>query len=367
MADLAAGTDALAVQVHLRPGIVERRRHPRREALAVLPQQVGHHDDGRDEVSRAERPVEDGAEVVLELRGDAPVDGEVSRVVRPGGDLVDDQVAVLGPEQFGRDDPRRLGQFRDPSSDLERLGRDIKRYGSGSDDLVADAVALDGLDDRVGHHVAGRAARDEDGEFLLDRDEGLDHQRHAPSAGILEQCFRFGAVAEDPDAAAVIAAALRLRDDRPPVIVREAEEVGEVRGVSEGGHRQARLGEAGALVQLVLRVHQRRGPRVDRDPLGEHSLERAEVHEFVVQGDGVHRPSEGEEGDGVVRSAEVHLGADAGSTVVCVLGQEADVDAQGDRRLDHHAGQLTATDDAHRGKPVRGHQRSSDLACTEKW
>ena len=151
------------------------------------------------------------------------------------------------------------------------------------------------------------------------------------------------------------------------MLVSEGEETRERRGVGEGRDGQASGGEAGALVQLVLGVREPGGLRVHLDALGEHRLQRSEVDELVVEGDGVHHAREGEEGSRVIRGAEVDLRADASCAVVGVFCQEADVDPQRDRRLDHHAGQLTATDDAHRGKPVRGHQRSSDLACTEKW
>jgi len=63
------------------------------------------------------------------------------------------------------------------------------------------------------------------------------------------------------------------------VLLREREERVQRRGVGERRHREARRREAGALVKLVLGVLQRRGGGVHRDPLGDHGLERAEVHE----------------------------------------------------------------------------------------
>ena len=90
---------------------------------------------------RAQRQVEHGAQVVLELRGDRAVLGPVAGVVRPHRELVDQHPAVGGLEQLDREDAGDVELAGDLQRDLLRLsGEGRVEVGRRSDDLAADAV-----------------------------------------------------------------------------------------------------------------------------------------------------------------------------------------------------------------------------------
>ena len=95
--------------------------------------------------------------------------------------------------------PIRAATSREPSGRVRR----------GRDHLGADAVALHGLDDRVGAHLAGRAPRDLLRELAREVDELLGEQRAA--ARVLgergEPVVRLGGGGDDAHALAVVAAA----------------------------------------------------------------------------------------------------------------------------------------------------------------
>src|SRR3546814_12685588 len=63
--------------------------------------------------------------------------------------------------------------------------------------------------------VARGPPRHEDGEFALNRHELLHQQRHASAGTLLHQRVGGFGVREHPPAAAVVAAALRLRHNGP--------------------------------------------------------------------------------------------------------------------------------------------------------
>ena len=115
--------------------------------------------------------------------------------------------------------------------------------------------------------------------------------------------------------------------------------------------RQPELGEPGAHLQLVLSVEQGVGAGVHGDAARDQLAQDRRWDVLVVEGDHVHRLGEGEHG------VQVAVVADAGRGEVSAhalrLLEHGDLDAQFDRRRDHHPGQLTAADHAN---SVPGHR-----------
>src|SRR6202020_2918211 len=90
VADLAAGPDGLAVQVHLYSRVERHHVHVLVVDVRVgAAEQVGHHRVGHGHGGGAQRQVEHGPQVLLELGGGGAVHGPVPRVVRAHGQLVD--------------------------------------------------------------------------------------------------------------------------------------------------------------------------------------------------------------------------------------------------------------------------------------
>ncbi len=154
VADLAAGLDGLAVHVDADAGVAGH-------AVQVAAVHVGcratediHHDGHRRGGGRgSERQVEDRAEVLLELTGAGALDGPVAGIVRAHGQLVDLDAAVRGLEHLDGHDSGHAEQPGNAQRDVLCLdGQVFGQVGGGGVDLVADAVALDGLH----HGVDGR-------------------------------------------------------------------------------------------------------------------------------------------------------------------------------------------------------------------
>ena len=117
--------------------------------------------------------------MVLELRGLAGLDGEVARVVRPRRELVDEHGAVGQEEHLDAGDPDPARGRRGCPGDVGGAGRDLRPDRRGRDDLVADVVALDRLDHRVGGLPAGGGPGDHRRQLALEGDQSLDEEPHA--------------------------------------------------------------------------------------------------------------------------------------------------------------------------------------------
>ena len=262
--------------------------------------------------------------------------------MRTHRELVDQQPAVSGLEQLDGEDAGDVELGGDALGHGAALGVQRRvEIGGRRDDLGAHAVGLARLDDRVGHHLAGRRAGDERGQLPAEVDELLGQQDSAGREGLV----RLGRRAHDPHALAVVAAAGGLDDGR------EAErlEVGERGDGGVARTRDAELAEPDAHGALVLGEQQ--GVRAGSAgvPLG---LERPQVlgrHVLVVERDD---RDVGDDGPQVVEVgvvADPVVGDDLGGRDVGALGEQPDADAEADGGLLHHAGELAAADDGQIG------------------
>ena len=126
----------------------------------------------------AEREVEHGAQVLLELAGGGAVDRPVPAVVRAHGELVHEDAVVGGLEEL---DGEHAG---DPESFGDRDGDRRPRHpravpadrGAGAMTSLQTPSTLHGLDDGPGRHLARGTAGDELGELAAEVDELLDEE-----------------------------------------------------------------------------------------------------------------------------------------------------------------------------------------------
>src|SRR5580704_14137528 len=92
VADLAAGAYRLAVHVHLDGRVAGHHVDVAVvDVIVVAAEHVGHHGNRGGRRRGAERQVQNGPQVLLELRGTRALDGPVTAVVRAHGELVDQQ------------------------------------------------------------------------------------------------------------------------------------------------------------------------------------------------------------------------------------------------------------------------------------
>ena len=76
---------------------------------------------------RAERQAADRAQLLLELAGDAGVDGEVAGVVRARRQFVDQQSAVARHEELDAQHADHFQLFEHRAGDLDRVARRLAR------------------------------------------------------------------------------------------------------------------------------------------------------------------------------------------------------------------------------------------------
>ena len=295
VADLPAGPHGLAVAVDLRRGIAgEGRGVGGKQVLVVPAEEVLHHDDGTEEVRGAERQVQDGAQVLLELAGHRAVLGPVSGVVRAHGELVDQEAGAHARslEQFHGHDAGHAELVGDPDGGVfgcrRHLNGDVQGRG---DHFVADAVDLDGVHHRPRPGLAVRGPRDQGREFAAELHLGFGQQ----GGHGVEPCRGFRGVlgrGDDPHALAVVAAAGHLQDHGPAGVLAEGDQLRNV------GHRgPPRVGQlqpvdGGAHHQLVLGVDQGIRAGVDVDAGLEQGAEVLRGDVLVVEGQHVQAAGE---------------------------------------------------------------------------
>ncbi len=98
---------------------------------------------------------------------------------------------------------------------------------------------------------------------------------------------------------------------------------------------------------------QRVGAGSNRHAGGDHVLERAPIDILVIEGDDVDAIGEGGDGIRVVGATGRDRREHTMDALVGGIRQGRYFDAQRNRRLGDHAGQLSAADDAHAGHPGR--------------
>ena len=111
--------EVIAPAPGLAPG---QAAHAEELALRIAAEDVRHGGSGDGQGGRAERQVEDGPQVLLELGGPRALNGPVPAVVRAHGQLVDQQ-AGRGLEQLDRQQAGHIQFGRDPQRQGLRLGR----------------------------------------------------------------------------------------------------------------------------------------------------------------------------------------------------------------------------------------------------
>jgi hypothetical protein len=143
---------------------------------------------------------------------------------------------------------------------------------------------------------------------------------------------------------AVVTAARRLHDGSAPVCSQEVTELTRVVDGRPGGHRRPQGAQHGTHVQLVLGDSERAGARADGDPGRDERGEYGLRHVLVIEGDHVDVRGE-RENRGRIPVVPDHRRGDR-RRAVGDLGEHAQLDAELDRRGNHHACQLATADDA---------------------
>ena len=334
---------------------------PGAQVGVVAAEHVDHHGGRGQGRGGAQRQVQHGPQVLLELRGQRALDGPVAAVVRPHGDLVDQQPA-LGLEQLHGQQPGHVQLGGQPQP--EPLGLDrrlLVQAGGRGQHLVADPVPLNGLHDGVGGALAARRPGDQDGQLALERDVLLGDQPDA----VGQHGRRLIRGLADPDAPAVVAAGDRLEHDRPAALLGEGRHLGQVPHRREPRAADAQVGDPLAHGQLVLGVAQRVRAGPDRGPGLLHGRDQRAGDVLVIERDHVAVAGEGQQVVGPAVVAEHGARGDLGRALVGGGGQDPEVDAQADRGRRGHPGQLAAADHPdHRRRRLCRRRRRRPGHCT---
>ncbi len=169
------GGGVLAVEVELGAGVAEDGGPVWAGGLAgpYVAKEVDHGGGGVL-AGIAQGLAGDGAELLLELVGDAGVDGVVAAVVGAGGYFVDEDFALGGDEHFYGDGADVVEAVGDGFPEGEGLLLDVWGDAGGGEGDVEDVMGVDVLDYAVGDGAAVCAACADDGDFCGEGDPLLD-------------------------------------------------------------------------------------------------------------------------------------------------------------------------------------------------
>src|SRR5882762_4601227 len=169
VAHLAPGPRLLAVVVQ-----VHALQRQQRCACGHLPDEIDHGAVPQ-RAGGAERQIEDGAQVILELTGGGALDGPVSGVVHARRHLIGDEPAAAH-EELQRQDAG-VAKMRQHAGEIARgqalpARRPERRTGESQDSPAVDVAAQ-----RIDRELAAHAARADDRRLAIKRDPLLIQQR----------------------------------------------------------------------------------------------------------------------------------------------------------------------------------------------
>ena len=283
--------------------------------------------------------------MVLELRGLAGLDREMPGVVGAGGELVHQDLSFGGQEHLDAGHAGAPGGTRRRQRHLTGTRPGVGGDRGGRHDLVADMVALDGLDHGVAGLGPARRAGHHRRQLLLEPDHGLhEHalagvQAHHRGTGLV-------LVGAGGVAVAVVAEPPRLQHQGPAEVAPGGGQLARLLHHEERGGRQAGAAQELLLERLVLHLAEGGGIRPHRGAGRLHRGEGAGIDELVLQRDdadaraeGAHRP----------RVAPVALHEAGGHRGRGLAGrpQHGHADAERPGRQAGHARQLARPRDAH--------------------
>src|SRR3984893_17902985 len=349
---LAPGPRPLAVVVQ-----VHALQRQQRRACRHLSDEIDH--GAVPERARgAERQVEDGAQVILELTGDGTLDGPVSGVVHARRHLVGDEPAAAHEELDGQD--AGIAKMRQHPREIARgqalpARRPERRIGESQDPPAVHVAAQ-----RIDRELAADAARADDRRLAIERDtllvdQGRLAERAPGTPGVRGR-------ADHGLTLAIVAESARL------------EHAGQADGAD--GARQLRVRAHGAparggnpqaleqalLGHPVLAGGERRDRRTDTRAMhARHGTQARHRHVLPVKGQHLAAPRETCQEPAIGEGAVQQRGDPArGRLARRVETQE--IQTERITRQSEHAAELAGAHDADRH--VRGVARGSGLPST---
>ncbi len=335
--NLSFGPDLLAVHVNLHSRV---SLPDCAEGFARVGQlgaeQVDHDGPGRERGGISEWQIENGAQVLLELARHGAFDRPMPGVVWPHRQLIDEQL-LPNREHLNRknsDDTRLLS---DRSRDGLGLRVERGRNRGGGRHLEADAVPLDGRDERPCPNLAGGPPSDK--LRHLNVEGNLFFEENRGSVGVVP--WDVGGRGDDSNALAVVAATRRLRhgcsaefrDRSIDLVTAGGLPPSRVRGIKLRPHDEFVLGEDERIG---------RGSRADL-------VEDIAGNMLVLDGDRV-AVGEGDDRVSIVGSADLAVADRLSRRPIIGLDKRSKLNSESDRRFLHHPRQLAASDDADDGR-----------------
>src|SRR5687767_961342 len=186
-----------------------RRAEARGHGTDLIADEVFHRDAG-EPAGVAQRPAADRPDVLFELVGDADGLGPVAGIMDAWRDLVDEELAVGEDEELDAEDADVVERGGDGGCRLDRANGRLAADARGDTARFQDVIAVGVLSRVEGGNAAVEAAGDDDGDFLVERDESLEHERFWFESG--EGLSGLPAFSDRALALAVVAEASGLED-----------------------------------------------------------------------------------------------------------------------------------------------------------
>ena len=135
----------LAVQMKLYRRVAKKRVPVRLTSVSPQITEKIYHNDGHEQLGRAEWEPANGAQLLLKLAGQACVKREMSGIVRSGCKLVDEQLILPGQKKLNGNEPNHSHLTSDRLGNLARCVLNRTRKSGWNNRVVEDVVRVDVL------------------------------------------------------------------------------------------------------------------------------------------------------------------------------------------------------------------------------
>src|SRR5581483_5025735 len=311
------------------------------------------------QLSRAERPAQNRAHMILELRTDAAFNGIMARVVHTRRQFVDEHPAIFGEKHLHtkRADPtnRLHGPARNVSGAIGRLRRD----GSRRFDDVTNMMVLNGFDERVGDRIPVLGPHDHHRQFRGKGTKFFDVKRIGIAAELLPRGIDIRRGMERGIALPIVPVPSLLENEGPAKLPRGSRDRRLIGSFHKTRQRQTGFGQGAFLQQLVLNDTHRISGWPKWMAESRQSFETVGIDKLIFQRGNINQRAKPEQRLRIVPIGNDLLPCQIGGGTMLFSFEDHDVAPKLQGGLGDHLGELAAADDAQGAGRLRPARRQN--------